>query len=65
MRCVATTVPMLGRIVLVVAVESGCKNAALFHWLSAWIVESSMPTFAAAVAAPMRKLWPGMVDPLP
>ena len=52
-RCVATTVPMLGRIVLVVAVEIGCKNAAPFHRPSVRIVESSRPAFAAAGAAPM------------
>ena len=34
------------------------RNAALFHRPSARMVESSRPAFAAAVAAPMRKLWP-------
>ena len=34
------------------------RNAALFHRPSARMVESSRPAFAAAVATPMRKLWP-------
>ena len=34
------------------------RKAELFHLPRAFIVESSKPTFAAVVAAPMRKLWP-------
>ena len=35
-----------------------CRNAALCHLPSVWIVESAIPTIAAVVAAPIRKLWP-------
>ena len=34
------------------------KNAALDQRPRAWITESSNPAWAAAVAAPIRKLWP-------
>ena len=34
------------------------RNAELLHLPSICIVESSIPAFAAAVAAPIRKLWP-------
>ena len=34
------------------------RNALLFHLPRVRIVESSSPALAAAVAAPMRKLWP-------
>ncbi len=35
-----------------------CRKAALCHLPSVLIMESSIPFFAAVVAAPIRKLWP-------
>ncbi len=34
------------------------RNAALDHRPKAWMTESSSPAWAAAVAAPILKLWP-------
>ena len=34
------------------------RKAELVHCPNNWMVESSIPAFAAAVAAPIRKLWP-------
>ena len=39
-----------------------CRKAVLFHLPSIRIVESSKPTLAAVVAAPIRKLWPANCD---
>ena len=36
--------------------------AALSHRPNVFIVESSIPTAAAVVAAPIRKLWPAYLD---
>ena len=35
-----------------------CKNVALCHWPSVFIVESSTPAIAAVVATQILKLWP-------
>lgn len=38
------------------------RNAELDHLPRAWITKSWMPTLAAAVAAPIQKLWPEKPD---